>query len=140
MTAKMFKSHQNFYTEQFEWGRREVFSQEKGLVLCLPSLISETGGKFAAHIKNGERKCIAEDKWSSFSALVMLPQCEICFIVLLLSSLWILFLKGTSTWTKGKENQSGSSKVRTFESQKASIVFPKIKTLQCYMGFVNVSL
>lgn len=39
-----------------------MLSQKKGLVLCLPSLISETGGKFAAHVKNGERKCVAEDK------------------------------------------------------------------------------
>lgn len=62
MTAKLFKSHWNFYTEQFEGGRREVVSQKKWLVLCLLSLISGTGVKFAAHVKNGQRKCIAEDE------------------------------------------------------------------------------
>lgn len=62
MTAKVFKSHWNFYTEQFEGGRREMSSQKKGLVFCLPSLISEKGDKFAAHVKNGERKRVAEDK------------------------------------------------------------------------------
>lgn len=56
MTAKLFKSHWNFHTEQFEGGRREVLSQKKGLVLCLLSLISERGGKSAAHVKNGQRK------------------------------------------------------------------------------------
>lgn len=43
---------------------REVFSEKKELLLCLLSLISETGGKFAAHVKNEERKYIAEDKGS----------------------------------------------------------------------------
>lgn len=43
--------------------KRSAFWEEESL-LCLLSLISETGEKFAAHVKKEERDCTAEDKLS----------------------------------------------------------------------------
>lgn len=114
----LFKSHWNFF-HRAPWG-----TEKKELLLCFLSLISETGGKFAAHIKNKGRKCIGEDKWSPSMKFLLTVSSG-------LTTMWNLFHDtlgklslettpemNTHLKTKRKETQFGSFKVRTLESKK----------------------
>lgn len=53
-----------FFTKQFWCTQERIIFYKEVLMLCLLSLISQTGGKIVAYVKNEERNSIAADKRS----------------------------------------------------------------------------